>query len=156
MMKFAIFLPDDDVKAQRGQSYPVLYFLSGLTCTHENIPSKVAYAEHAKRHNIAIVFPDTSPRNCGAEEGDWTVGYGAGHYCNATQEPWKKHFNMYDYITKELPNTVETFFPVNPQSKSITGFSMGGGGALMIATRNPTQFRSVSAFAPIGNPTTAE
>lgn len=101
LMKFGIFLPDDDVHAQRG-GYPVLYFLSGLSCTHENIPMKVNYAEHAKRHNMIVVFPDTSPRNVGQLDEHWTVGYGAGHYCNATADPWKKHFNMYDYITKEL------------------------------------------------------
>ena len=155
-MKFGIFLPEDDIKAQRTHApYPVLYFLSGLGCTHENIPMKVNYAEHAKRHNIAMVFPDTSPRDCGAEEGDWTCGYGAGHYCNATSPAYKKHFNMYDYITKELPSTVEAFFPVSTV-KSLTGFSMGGGGALMIAAKNPDSFKSVSAFAPIANPTTTE
>jgi S-formylglutathione hydrolase len=103
-----------------------------------------------------MVFPDTSPRNVGAEEGNWTVGYGAGHYVNATAEPWKNHFNMYDYITKELPQIVETYFPVKKDTRSITGFSMGGGGALMIAARNPGMFKSVTAFAPIGHPTTSQ
>ena len=155
VMKFGIFLPDAEIKDQR-EAYPALYFLSGLTCTHENIPQKVNFAEHAKRHNIAVVFPDTSPRNVGAEEGNWTVGYGAGHYCNATTDAYKTHFNMYDYIVNELPQVVEQFFPVKKGVKSITGFSMGGGGALMIAAKNPDMFKSVTAFAPISHPTTAK
>jgi S-formylglutathione hydrolase len=156
-MKFQIFLPEDDIRLQRRKPYPALYFLAGLTCNHENVPTKVNFAEHAKRHNIAMIFPDTSPRDVALEASDdWTVGYGAGHYCNATNEPWKKHFKMYDYIMKELPLLVERYFHVDPEAKSITGFSMGGGGALMMAARNPTAFRSVSAFAPIGNPINSE
>lgn len=105
---------------------------------------------------MIVVFPDTSPRNIGQLDEHWTVGYGAGHYCNATADSWKKHFNMYDYISKELPQIVENYFPVRPNARAITGFSMGGGAALMIAARNPGMFKSVTAFAPITHPTTAK
>jgi len=104
-----------------------------------------------------MVFPDTSPRNIHeaipeAADDDYTIGYGAGHYCDATQEPWSKHFNMYSYVTKELPGLVERYFFVDPDRKSITGFSMGGNGALICAAKNPGMYKSVSAFAPICSP----
>ncbi len=103
-----------------------------------------------------MVFPDTSPRGLSFDEvnknDDWKIGYGAGHYCDATQEPWKDHFNMYTYVTKELPDIVNSYFPVDPSSKSVMGHSMGGLGALTVALRNSNDYASVSAFAPIGNP----
>lgn len=136
--------------------------MAGLTATHENAPQKSGFAPHAKKHGLAIIFPDTSPRNIenykpvdiGADS--WKVGYGAGFYCDATSEPWSKNFNMYTYITEELPHVVESFFPVQKGVRSILGHSMGGNGSLMIAARNPDKYKSVSAFAPICNPTSKE
>ena len=117
-MTFSIYLPDDEVNKQRGEPVPTLYHLAGLTSTHENAPQKSGFAPYAKKYGIAVVFPDTSPRNIegytpvdlGADS--WKVGYGAGFYCDATAEPWSKNFNMYSYISEELPRIVETFFPV--------------------------------------------
>ena len=108
-----------------------------------------------------MVFPDTSPRdvdsNCPeAGDDDWTTGYSAGHYCNATQAPWNKHFNMYSYVTEELPNLVERYFHVDSERRSIMGFSMGGNGALIAAAKNPERYQSVTAIAPIGKPTSSE
>jgi S-formylglutathione hydrolase len=137
----------------------VLYFLSGLTCSEDNAAQKSGFAEYAKKHGVAVVFPDTSPRKLGfAEVNDnenWKVGYGAGHYCDATQEPWSNNFNMYTYVTSELPNIVNSYFPVDPATKSIMGHSMGGLGALTVGLRNTSDYASVSAFAPIGNPETS-
>lgn len=152
-MSFYIFLPEDAPQQQRGKPYGALYFLAGLTCSEENGPLKSGFAPYAKKANIAMIFPDTSPRGVDAgcpEAGsdDWTVGYGAGHYCNATAEPWKKHFNMYTYVSKELPELVEKYFPVDPARKSITGFSMGGNGAIIVAAKNPGMFKSMTSFAP--------
>lgn len=156
-MTFNIFLPEDDVNRQRCEPFPALYFLAGLTSSHENGPFKSGYAPYAKKHGLAIIFPDTSPRDIADYPSNheafkiddpWRVGYGSGHYCNATQEPWKKNFNMYTYITEELPKFVETYFHVSSK-KSIMGHSMGGNGAVMITARNPTAFKSFSAFAPI-------
>lgn len=107
-----------------------------------------------------MVFPDTSPRGvdetCPDAGSDWPRGYGAGHYCNATQAPWNKHFNMYDYVTKELPSIVERYFHICPERKSVTGFSMGGNGALILAAKNPGAYRSVTAMSPISQPTKAD
>jgi S-formylglutathione hydrolase len=158
-MTFNIFLPQDDVHMQRDEPFATMYFLGGLTCDHNTAAWKSGFAPHAAKHNVAIVFPDTSPRNLegyqavGEEGEQWKCGYGAGFYCNAPAEPWKKHFNMYDYITKELPDLVESYFHVSKEKRSIFGSSMGGLGAMMIAARNPERFRSVSAFAPIAHPT---
>merc|ERR1712060_605962 len=110
---------------------------------------------------IAIVFPDTSPRGVDeacpeAGDADWTKGYGAGHYCNATQAPWSSHFNMYDYVTVELPNLIERYFPVCSERRSVTGFSMGGNGALILAAKLPERFRSATAISPISWPTHSE
>jgi S-formylglutathione hydrolase len=106
-----------------------------------------------------MVFPDTSPRNCEIAElegnTDWTIGYGAGHYCNATNAPYSTNFNMFTYVTEELPALVNDFFPVDPERMSVTGHSMGGNGALMVASRCRQQYRSASAFAPIGSTTTS-
>jgi len=156
-MTFNIFLPDDEIANQRGlKAYPVLYYLSGLTCTPDNVVEKSGYAAYAQKHGIAMVFPDTSPRGLDFPEvndnSDWKIGYGAGNYCDATQAPWKDNFNMYTYVTEELPEIVNQFFPVDADTKSIMGHSMGGAGALSIALRNSGSFRSVSAFSPIANP----
>ena len=159
-MTFMIFLPEDQVNKQRREPYPAIYFLSGLTCNWENTATKGHYARQCKKSQVAMVFPDTSPRgieetipNAGA---DWTVGYGAGQYCNATQAPWNQHFNMYTYVTEELPNLVERYFPICPERRSVMGFSMGGNGALICAAKNPQRYRSVTALSPIGHPTQCE
>ena len=121
---------------------------------------KGQYAKQCKKRQVAMVFPDTSPRgidetipNAGA---DWTIGYGAGHYCNATQAPWNKHFNMYTYVTEELPSLVERYFHVDTERRSVMGFSMGGNGALICAAKQPERFRSVTALSPIGHPVQCE
>lgn len=152
-MNFQIFVPEDDVPRQRGEAFSVIYMLAGLTCDYTNAVDKSGYGMAAGHHKVAIVFPDTSPRDVELPEkiDNYRVGFGAGHYCNATADGWSKHFNMYTYITKELPAIVEKFFHVSPTNKSIMGSSMGGNGALNIAARNPGMFKSVSAFSPIGN-----
>ena len=152
-MTFYIWLPEDAPQQQKGKLYGTLYFLSGLTCTEENAATKSGFASYAKQANIAMVFPDTSPRGVDedcpdAGSADWTIGYGAGHYCDATAAPWNKHFNMYTYVSKELPGLIEKYFPVDPNCKSVTGFSMGGAGALLVAAKNPGMYKSVTAFAP--------
>lgn len=153
-MKFAIFLPDETIKEQRGKPYPVIYALAGLTCTHETIKIKGQYGHAAKKHRIAMVFPDTSPRDIDLEgiKDDWWFGESAGYYLNATNEKYSNHFNMYDYITKELPTIVNSHFHVDGTKQSITGMSMGGLGALQIFLKNSEQYKSVSAFCPISNP----
>jgi S-formylglutathione hydrolase len=156
-MTFNIYMPDDEIKNQRGKPYPVIYYLSGLTCNQDNAVQKSGFARFAKKHNVAMVFPDTSPRNLDVKEvndnDDWMIGYGAGHYCNATNEPYSKNFNMFDYVSTELVDLVNEFFPVDPERKSIMGHSMGGNGALMVAANKRQNYRSASAFAPIGNTT---
>ena len=139
---------------QRGEKFATLYFLAGLTSTEENATTKVGYGPLAKKHNIAMVFNDVSPRGIDdtcpeAKQGDWSIGYGAGYYCDATQMPWKRHFNMYTYMTKELPELVEKYFPCDPARKSITGFSMGGNGAMVCAIKNPGMYKSCTAISPI-------
>ena len=151
-MRFAIYLPP---KATSGEPVPVLYWLSGLTCNDENFMQKAGAQRLAAELNIAIVAPDTSPRGDDIPddpEGADDFGLAAGFYVNATEAPWNTHYQMYDYITRELPALVEAEFPVTSE-KSICGHSMGGHGALMIALKNPDAYRSVSAFAPIVNPT---
>lgn len=149
-MRFSIFLPE---KAQK-EKCPVLYWLSGLTCTEENFMVKSGVQEHAARYGVIVVAPDTSPRGEGVAKGDsWDLGLGAGFYVNATQDPWKKHYQMYDYIVKELPALVQENFRIDKTRVGIFGHSMGGHGALVIALRNPETYRSVSAFAPIVAPT---
>lgn len=151
-MTFGIYLPP---QAKSGQ-VPVLWYLSGLTCTHENAMTKAGLQSHAAEHGIAVVFPDTSPRGEGvADDEAYDLGQGAGFYVNATRAPWQPHFQMYDYIVTELRDLVQSSFPVNGLH-GITGHSMGGHGALTIAFRNPEIYRSVSAFAPIVNPTRSD
>ncbi|MBM3114616.1 S-formylglutathione hydrolase [Jeongeupia naejangsanensis] len=147
-MTFAIYLPPQ----AQGGSVPVLYWLSGLTCTDENFATKAGAQRVAAELGLALVMPDTSPRGDGVADADgYDLGQGAGFYVNATQAPWAAHYRMYDYVVDELPALVEAHFPVT-QQRAISGHSMGGHGALMIALRNPGRYRSVSAFAPIVNP----
>jgi len=157
-MTFTIFLPEDDVNRQRCDPYPAIYFCSGLTCTWDNATTKMNYARQCRKRGVVMIMPDTSPRGVDGDcpeagSADWTIGYGAGHYCNATQAPWNKHFNMFSYVTEELPNLVERYFHVDSQRRSIMGFSMGGNGALICAAKLPERYRSVTALAPIGQPT---
>lgn len=148
-MRFAIYLPP---QAANGQKVPVLYWLSGLTCTDENFMQKASAQKMAAELGIAIVAPDTSPRGDDvANDEGYDLGQGAGFYLNATEQPWQKHYQMYDYIVQELPELIEATFPVTDQ-RSISGHSMGGHGALTIALKNPERYRSVSAFSPITNP----
>ena len=150
-MTFSIYLPP---QAKTG-SVPVMYWLSGLTCNDENFVQKAGAQQHAAEHGIAIVCPDTSPRGDGVAddpEGAYDMGLGAGFYVNATQKPWAEHYQMYSYITDELPALINGEFPVDSQQASISGHSMGGHGALTIALKNPDRFKSVSAFSPICSP----
>lgn len=152
-MTFSIFLPEP--KKRCGGKPAVLYYLSGLTCTDENARTKAAFYEHAAQYNLVIVFPDTSARevNIEGQDDSYDFGSGAGFYINATTDKWKQHYNMYDYITKELPAFIDANFYVDISRASITGHSMGGHGALTIALKNPGVYQSVSAFSPICNPT---
>lgn len=146
-MRFSIFLPPQ----AETSSVPILYFLSGLTCTEDNFMVKSSVQAHAAELGIAIAAPDTSPRNTGlaGEDTDYDLGTGAGFYVDATQSPWQAHYQMYRYVVEELPSVVESQFPIIPEKRSIFGHSMGGHGALICALRNPNRYRSVSAFAPI-------
>ena len=150
-MDFSIFLPP---KAEQN-SVPVLYWLSGLTCTDQNFVNKAGAQGYAAAHGVAIVAPDTSPRGYDvADEPDrYDLGKGAGFYINATESPWSDHYQMYDYINIELPEIIERNFPVIAGLKSIFGHSMGGHGALISSLKNPGAYQSVSAFSPICNPT---
>ena len=150
-MNFSIFLP---LQAEAGK-VPVLYWLSGLTCTDENFVTKAGAQRYASEYGIAVVAPDTSPRGEGVPDdpdGAWDFGLGAGFYVNATEEPWAANYQMYDYIVDELPNLVAADFPVDHDRVAISGHSMGGHGALTIALKNPQRFQSASAFAPICSP----
>jgi S-formylglutathione hydrolase len=136
---------------------PVLWYLSGLTCTHENAMVKSGAQAWAADHGIALVFPDTSPRGEGvADDDEYDLGQGAGFYVNATETPWAAHFRMWDYLAEELPALVTATFAVDEDRQAISGHSMGGHGALTLAMRLPGRFRSVSAFAPIANPTQSD
>ncbi|MGB0661572.1 MAG: S-formylglutathione hydrolase [Mangrovicoccus sp.] len=151
-MTFAVYLPP---QAASGP-VPCLWYLSGLTCTHENAMTKGAFQEHAARHGVAVVFPDTSPRGEGvANDEAYDLGQGAGFYVNATRDPWAPHFQMYDYIVTELYDLVSGNFAVTA-AQGITGHSMGGHGALTLALRNQDKYHSLSAFAPIANPTQSD
>ncbi len=151
-MRFAVFLPP----AAAAGPVPVLYWLSGLTCTEENFISKAGAQRTAAALGLAIVAPDTSPRGPDVPDdpdGDYDFGLGAGFYVNASEAPWSTHYQMRSYIEQELPRLVAEAFPVAPERSGITGHSMGGHGALTIALRNPEMYRSASAFAPICAPT---
>ena len=150
-MTFSIYLPP---QADSGIKIPVLYWLSGLTCTDENFMLKAGAQRIAADLGIALVAADTSPRGDSVADdknGAYDLGLGAGFYVNATQTPWKPHYQMYDYIVEELPQLIEANFPVST-SRSISGHSMGGHGALSIGLKNPLRYRSISAFSPITNP----
>ena len=152
-MTFGLFLPEE---AEEG-AVPVIWYLSGLSCTHENAMIKSGAQRWASDHGVAVVFPDTSPRGTEVpDDAAFDLGQGAGFYVNATEGPWAKHFKMWDYVTDELPQTLFKAFPIAEEAQSITGHSMGGHGALTIAMSFPGRFRSVSAFAPIASPTTSD
>jgi S-formylglutathione hydrolase len=151
-MTFSVFLPP---QAESGAPCPVLWYFSGLTCTHANVTEKGEYRAACARHGIIFVAPDTSPRGEGVPDdpaGAYDFGLGAGFYVDATEAPYARHYRMCSYVTEELPEAVAAAFPVDPARQGITGHSMGGHGALTIALRNPERFRSVSAFAPIVAP----
>jgi S-formylglutathione hydrolase len=152
-MTFALFLP---AEAKDGP-VPLIWFLSGLTCTHENAMTKAGAQAWASEYGVAVVFPDTSPRGEDvADDEAYDLGQGAGFYVNATQKPWAPHFQMYDYITRDLHDLLIAEFPIDGARQAITGHSMGGHGALTIAMSLPERFASVSAFAPICNPTASD
>ena len=149
-MKFGIYLPE---AALRGEKRPVLYWLSGLTCTEQNFITKAGAQAHAARHGLIVVAPDTSPRGEDvADDPAYDLGQGAGFYLNATQAPWAPHYRMQDYVADELPALVERHFAAG-DARGIFGHSMGGHGALVTALRHPGRYRSASAFAPIVAPT---
>ena len=142
-MQFAVYIPDEH------NEVPVLYFLSGITCTEQNFIQKSGYQKFASEHKIAVIVPDTSPRGEGIPDSDdYKLGWGAGFYLNATQGPWSLNYNMYDYITKELPQIIDQNFQFSKYRIGIFGHSMGGGGAIQCAIKNDF-YKSVSAFSPI-------
>lgn len=150
-MEFSVYLPPQAAK----QKVPVLYWLSGLTCTDQNFVTKAGAQQYAAQYGIAIVCPDTSPRGddvADDADGAWDFGKGASFYVNATQEPWSQHYQMFDYITTELPALINQHFPIDGTKCGISGHSMGGHGALTIALNNVDQYKSVSAFSPIASP----
>lgn len=150
-MRVGVFLPPQ--AKEEGARLPVLYWLSGLTCTEQNFITKGGAQQFAAEHGIIVVAPDTSPRGEGVPDDEgYDLGMGAGFYLNATREPWSKHYRMYDYVVQELPALIEEHFPAS-DARSIFGHSMGGHGALVIALKNPGMYKSVSAFSPIVEPT---
>ncbi|MBW2273396.1 MAG: S-formylglutathione hydrolase [Deltaproteobacteria bacterium] len=150
-MRFSVFRPP---QAEKGPA-PVLYYLSGLTCSEDNFTTKAGAQRYAAEHGIVVVAPDTSPRGLDlpGEHESWDFGSGAGFYVDATEPPWADHYRMYSYVTEELPEIIESSFPVDSTRMGIFGHSMGGHGALTAALRLPDRYRSVSAFAPIVAPT---
>lgn len=149
-MEFAVYLPP---QAEHGR-VPVLYWLSGLTCTWANFTEKAGVQRYAAEHGLMIVAPDTSPRGVDlpGQDDAYDFGAGAGFYVDATQEPWARHYGMYSYVSEELPRLIEADLPVDAQRQGIFGHSMGGHGALICALKNPRRYRSLSAFAPIAAP----
>ena len=149
-MRFAVYRPP----AAEQDAVPVLWYLSGLTCTEENFTVKAGAQRYAAAHGLMLVAPDTSPRGAGidGEDDDYDFGTGAGFYVDATEPPWNRHYRMYSYITAELPSLVLARFPARADAQGIFGHSMGGHGALTIALKHPDTYRSVSAFAPICAP----
>ncbi len=149
-MKFAVFVPP---QAANGP-VPVLYYLAGLTCTEETFVTKAGALEHAARHGLMLVAPDTSPRvQLPGDRESWDFGIAAGFYLDATEAPWSKHYKMYSYVTEELPGFVAANFPADVKRSGIFGHSMGGHGALTIGLKNPGKYKSLSVFAPIAAPT---
>lgn len=152
-MRFAIFLP---AEALEDDACPVLYYLSGLTCTEQNVIQKSGFQRFAHRYNMIVVCPDTSPRGEQVANDDrYWVGQGAGFYINATQAPYAENYRMYDYVSEELPAIINAHFPINGL-QSITGHSMGGFGALFIGLTKPEKYQSISAFSPIVSPRHSE
>ncbi|MEM6824276.1 MAG: S-formylglutathione hydrolase [Pseudomonadota bacterium] len=152
-MTFALYLPP----RSKTENVPLLWYLSGLTCTHENAMVKAGAQAHAAKAGIALAFPDTSPRGEDvADDEAYDLGQGAGFYLNATEAPWAPNFAMWDYISKDLPDLLFGSYPLDPNRQGITGHSMGGHGALTLAMTYPDRYRSVSAFAPIANPTQSD
>lgn len=150
-MTLSVFVPDH----APGTRLPVLWYLSGLTCTHANVTEKGEYRRACAEHGIVFVAPDTSPRGDGVPddpEGSWDFGLAAGFYVDATEEPWAQNYRMRTYVEHELPTVVEQHFPIDLSRQAIMGHSMGGHGALTISLRNPGRFRSTSAFSPIVSP----
>jgi len=148
-MRFGLYLPEAAVEGQR---CPVLYWLSGLTCTEQNFITKAGAQQHASRHGAIVVAPDTSPSGEDVpNDASYDLGQGASFYVNATEQPWATHYRMQDYVAVELPGLIEQHFPAN-ERRGIFGHSMGGHGALVTALRNPGRYRSVSALAPIVAP----
>lgn len=148
-MTFSVYLPETTIE---NQEIPLIWWLAGLTSTDDNFSIKGGFQRYAAEQQIAFVMPDTSPRGDVADSEDWDLGQGAGFYLNATQEPWKKDFRMYDYLTKELTEIIYSLIPNLSGKESIMGHSMGGHGSLVIGLKNPARFASISAFAPISNP----
>ena len=152
-MTFALFLPEE----AKDTEVPLLWFLSGLTCTHENAMTKAGAQAWAAEYGVALVFPDTSPRGESvADDEAYDLGQGAGFYIDATEAPWAPHFRMESYILGDLTDLLFAEFPLDRGRQGITGHSMGGHGALTLAVKSPGRFRSVSAFAPICNPTASD
>jgi S-formylglutathione hydrolase len=149
-MRFGVFLPPQ----AEARPVPLLYWLSGLTCTEENFIVKAGAQRVAAELGLALVVPDTSPRGLKipGEDENYDFGTGAGFYVDATQAPWSRGYRMYSYVTKELPALIASSFPVDGEKAGIFGHSMGGHGALTIALKNPEYYKSVSAFAPISSP----
>lgn len=149
-MKLSVYVPPQ----AQAQPLPILYFLSGLTCTEENFMVKAGAQRYAAELGLILVVPDTSPRQTGipGEDEDWDLGMGAGFYVDATQAPWSSHYRMYSYVTEELPELIAANFPARHDRQGLCGHSMGGHGALVCALRNPDRYRSVSALAPICAP----
>ncbi len=148
-MTFSVYVPEHE----EGTKLPVLWFLSGLTCTHANVTDKGEFRAACAEHGIVFIAPDTSPRGENVPDDEaYDFGQGAGFYVDATQDPWAEHFRMRSYIEKELPELLGEHFPIDMERQSITGHSMGGHGALTVALRNVDRFRSVSAFSPIASP----
>lgn len=153
-MTFAVFVPPQAIHEKR----PVLWYLSGLTCTHANVMEKGEYRRLAAELGLIIVCPDVSPRgdDVADEKTNWQMGKGAGFYLDATEAPWAEHYQMYTYVTEELPALIAEQFRADMDRQGIFGHSMGGHGAMTIALKNPERFRSCSAFAPIVEPSTAD
>lgn len=153
-MTFAVFVPPQAITERR----PVLWYLSGLTCTHANVMEKGEYRRMAAELGLIIVCPDTSPRGTDVpdELTNWKMGKGAGMYLDATESPWATHYRMYSYVTEELPALIGEHFRADMDRQGIFGHSMGGHGAMTMALKNPERFKSCSAFAPIVNPLTAD
>lgn len=158
-MTFSVYLPPKvNDSANTNATVPAVYFLSGLTCTDDNVRTKAGAQRYAAELGIALVMPDTSPRGDDVADAAerYDLGKGAGFYVNATRMPWAKHYQMYDYVTKELPALLEKELPLTPGVKSITGHSMGGHGALICALKEVGAYRSVSAFSPINHPSVCD